>query len=156
MITNVLTQNGKYSGFKFMEAGAGVGNHDNYWCPNCKRIVPSPLKRFNISAIISDDIEEVEIKLKDREMRTLLEKNVEELENEDKAFPKLITSIQGKQYSHRLLISKDNINRNNNVYVTTNICEGFGFDEDILKKNTSNDNKQSFNTQDTSTMTTTF
>ncbi|KAK1356258.1 hypothetical protein POM88_049514 [Heracleum sosnowskyi] len=28
---------------------------DNYWCPNCKRIFPSPLKRFNISAIISDD-----------------------------------------------------------------------------------------------------
>ncbi|KAK1356257.1 hypothetical protein POM88_049513 [Heracleum sosnowskyi] len=103
-------------------------------------------------------------------MRTLLGKNVEELENKDKAFPKFITTIQGKQYSHRLLISKDNINRNN-VYVTTNICEGFSFDEDILKKNTSNDDKQSFNTQasgssyhldnlsglqDTSTMTTTF
>ncbi|KAK1372388.1 hypothetical protein POM88_028581 [Heracleum sosnowskyi] len=143
----------------------------NYWCPNCKRIVPSPLKRFNISAIISDDTGEMEIKLKDREMRTLLGKNVEELENEDKAFPKFITTIQGKQYTHRLLITKENINRINNVYVTTNICEGFIFDEDILKKNTTNDDNQSFTTQasgssyhldnlsglqDTSTVTTTF
>ncbi|KAK1372107.1 hypothetical protein POM88_038199 [Heracleum sosnowskyi] len=55
---------------------------DNYWRPNCKRIVLSPLKRFNISVIISYDTGEVEIILKDREMRTLLGKNVEELENE--------------------------------------------------------------------------
>ncbi|KAK1393039.1 hypothetical protein POM88_012095 [Heracleum sosnowskyi] len=62
-----------------------------------------------VPSIISDDTGEVEIILKDREMRTLLGKNVEELENQDKAFPKLITSIQGKQYS-------------------------LSFDEDILKK----------------------
>ncbi|KAK1354825.1 hypothetical protein POM88_008306 [Heracleum sosnowskyi] len=121
-------------------------NKEQY-CNYCKRIVPHPLKRFHVSIVASDESGGIELILKDREVRTLLGKNVEEVENEEDSFPTCIKNLKGMDYSFKVLITEDNVLKRDFDYVVTNIVVGWEFQQEIQQEQSSLQNTQSVATE---------
>ncbi|WOH04157.1 hypothetical protein DCAR_0623565 [Daucus carota subsp. sativus] len=97
----------------------------NYSCKSCKRFLPELLERFKIATVISDDTGGLQVYLFNREVRTLLGKTVQQVQNKDNYFPRIIKSIQGKNCTFQLLIGAENINNKDSFYAATNIALGF-------------------------------
>ncbi|KAL1820507.1 hypothetical protein ACET3Z_015376 [Daucus carota] len=107
-------------------------------CKYCSRIVPHPLKRFHVTAIAQDDTGDLKIILKDREIRNLIHKYVEELETEDNSFPKKIKDIEGSGYTIKLLITSRNVEKRDLSYIATDIVTGYNYiDESVQQKDSS-------------------
>ncbi|KAK1398583.1 hypothetical protein POM88_008446 [Heracleum sosnowskyi] len=100
-------------------------------CKKCNRNVPYPNKKFKIPSLLSDDTGEMEITLLDREVRTILGKNVFDVENEDDMFPNIIKTMEGKDYTFKIFITEDNINQKNKVYKTIDIFLRFDMEEEM-------------------------
>lgn len=110
-------------------------------CNNCPRVVPHPNMKFNISVVASDATGGLQIMLKDREIRSLLGIDVESVEEKDKPFPKILNTIQGKDYTFKLQIKDKNINGSDKVFVATDIYLGFGIDAEVPEEQHSFTNK---------------
>ncbi|KAK1353899.1 hypothetical protein POM88_052264 [Heracleum sosnowskyi] len=117
------------------------------YCNYCKRMVPQPLKRFHVSIVASDESGGIEMILKDREVRILLGKNVEEVENEEDSFPTCIKNLQGMEYSFKVLITEDNVLKRDFDYVVTNIVVGWDFQQEIQQEQNILQNTQSLTTE---------
>ncbi|WOG81862.1 hypothetical protein DCAR_0101016 [Daucus carota subsp. sativus] len=95
---------------------------------NCEHhSVTTMRKMFKVTVIAADDTGGLEIILNDREVRALINKMVEELESKDDVFPQILTTIQGKDYTFKIHVTKDNIEKKNQLFVATNIMLGWNF-----------------------------
>ncbi|KAK1358273.1 hypothetical protein POM88_051529 [Heracleum sosnowskyi] len=98
---------------------------NNYKCIHCNKLVAQPLTRFHVSTVAQDETGGIEIVLKDRQVRKLPQQTVEEVETEDKTFPKEIKNLQGNEYTIKLAITRDNIEKKDFDYVATDIFPRF-------------------------------
>lgn len=124
--------------------------------------------RFHVSVVAQDSTGGLGIFLKDREVRTLLQKNVEVFQGEvifvqrkyklvhgkdytnwisfrgkHGSFPKEIKNIQGKDYTIKILITAANIEKKLEDYVATGIIKGFSYEPNVVEQ------QESFNTTNT-------
>ncbi|KAK1385225.1 hypothetical protein POM88_022960 [Heracleum sosnowskyi] len=106
----------------------------NNICKKCPRTVPHPNRKFNISVVASDATGEIQVLIKDREIRSLLGIDFESIEEKDKNFPKLLKTIQGKDYTFKLRIKEDNINGIDKVYDAIDIFLGFESDVEMVEE----------------------
>ncbi|KAK1370938.1 hypothetical protein POM88_037030 [Heracleum sosnowskyi] len=109
----------------------------NDFCYKCNRIIPYPDKKFGICVITSDNTGSLEIVLMDRPIRTILAKRVYQLEEEyDKKYPTILKTLQGGDYTMKLMISKENIENKEELFLATDIFRGFKFEEPSVEEET--------------------
>ncbi|KAF1002543.1 hypothetical protein AG4045_020644, partial [Apium graveolens] len=79
---------------------------------------------FNLSTIVQDNTDGLQIIIKDQEIRILIRKRVEDVDSEDNGFPNELKILQGKEYTFKLLIQAKNVEKSNLDYVTIRIIPG--------------------------------
>ncbi|KAL1817304.1 hypothetical protein ACET3Z_019878 [Daucus carota] len=104
------------------------------YCVTCTRFVPYPLKRFHITTVVADNTGELKVVLKDREIRNLIHKYVEEVDSEDDSFPEAVRSIQGMQCSFQLFVTANNVEEKSSKFMATKIIKGFNTEEDVAEQ----------------------
>ncbi|KAK1380021.1 hypothetical protein POM88_026765 [Heracleum sosnowskyi] len=109
----------------------------NDFCSKCNRIIPYPDKRFGICVLASDNTGSLEIVMMDRPIRTILAKRVYQLEEEyNKQYPTILKTLQGGDYTMKLMISKENIENKEELFLATDIFRGFKFEEPSVHEET--------------------
>ncbi|KAK1401125.1 hypothetical protein POM88_000730 [Heracleum sosnowskyi] len=96
-----------------------------------------PQTEFGICVIASDNTASLEIVLMDRPIRTILAKRVYQLEEEyDKKYPTILKTLQGGDYTMKLMISKENTENKEELFLATDIFCGFKFEEPSVDEET--------------------
>ncbi|KAK1379222.1 hypothetical protein POM88_025966 [Heracleum sosnowskyi] len=122
----------------------------NYYCRNCDRILPHPDKKFNISVIVGDDTGDIQVRLGDQQIRTVVgNRAVHILKEVGQAttFPTTLQKLEKQNFTVKLIIKEVNVVNNVPIYKATNICKGF-IDPNEKKEETNTSSQQ--NTAQTS------
>ncbi|WOH02343.1 hypothetical protein DCAR_0521732 [Daucus carota subsp. sativus] len=90
--------------------------------------------RFHITTVVADNTGELKVVLKDREIRNLIHKYVEEVDSEDDSFPEAVRSIQGMQCSFQLFVTANNVEEKSSKFMATKIIKGFNTEEDVAEQ----------------------
>ncbi|KAL1809085.1 hypothetical protein ACET3Z_026075 [Daucus carota] len=91
-------------------------------------------KLFHITTVVADNTGELKVVLKDREIRNLIHKYVEEVDSEDDSFPEAVRSIQGMQCSFQLFVTANNVEEKSSKFMATKIIKGFNTEEDVAEQ----------------------
>ncbi|KAK1376256.1 DUF223 domain-containing protein [Heracleum sosnowskyi] len=97
-------------------------------CKHCPRTVPHPEKRYTLNVVAYDATGTMDIILGDREVRTLIGKRARDIINEQNKkehFPPCLKLIGKKDYTVQLRIKEVNVVHHYQLYLATNICNGF-------------------------------
>ncbi|KAK1351309.1 hypothetical protein POM88_054473 [Heracleum sosnowskyi] len=103
-----------------------LNNEDT--CSFYKRVVPYADKKFEVYITANDETGSILLILEDREVRSLMGKTVFQMMNEGnklEVFPNIFHTILNKHYTVKICLTEVNIHRKTNIYVVTNIMEGF-------------------------------
>ncbi|KAK1351970.1 hypothetical protein POM88_053684 [Heracleum sosnowskyi] len=97
-------------------------------CKHCPRTVPHPEKRYTINVVAYDATGTMDIILGDREVRTLMGKRARDIINEQNKredFPPCLKLLAKRKYTLQLRIKEVNVVHHYQLYLATNICNGF-------------------------------
>ncbi|KAK1373851.1 hypothetical protein POM88_030044 [Heracleum sosnowskyi] len=97
-------------------------------CKHCPRTVPHPEKRYTLNVVAYDATGTMDIILGDREVRTLIGKRARDIINEQNKkehFPPCLKLFGKKDYTVQLRIKEVNVVHHYQLYLATNICNGF-------------------------------
>ncbi|KAL1802084.1 hypothetical protein ACET3Z_030731 [Daucus carota] len=126
-----------------------IQNQD-FYCKSCDRIVPEPNKKFTLEIIGSDETGSIKIKLKDRAFRRLLEGTAFDMEAEHLSFPKEFKVMIGQGYTLKLQISKENIEKNSDLFLAVDMYPGFEYEEPKIQQGYSVQQSDSYTAQPSS------
>ncbi|KAK1366422.1 hypothetical protein POM88_041983 [Heracleum sosnowskyi] len=103
-----------------------LNNEDT--CSFCKRVVTYADKKFEVYITANDETGSIVLILEDREVRTLTGKTIFQIMNEGnkmEVFPNIFHTILNKHYTVKICLTEENIHIKRNIYVVTDIMEGF-------------------------------
>ncbi|WOH00717.1 hypothetical protein DCAR_0520091 [Daucus carota subsp. sativus] len=100
-------------------------NNDQFLCSLCNRIIPHADKKFQLAVMACDNSGELQILLKDRQVRTIIRKRVFDIDQPTTTFPQILKDLLNQNYTVKILISDVNVLKDVKLYLATNICKGF-------------------------------
>ncbi|KAL1811212.1 hypothetical protein ACET3Z_021277 [Daucus carota] len=100
-------------------------NNDQFLCSLCNRIIPNADKKFQLAVMACDNSGELQILLKDRQVKTIIRKRVFDIDQPTTTFTQILKDLLNQNYTVKILISDVNVLKDVKLYLATNICKGF-------------------------------